>query len=1218
MAGRLSFSIAINLLTENFKKGTNTVKNGFRSMQAQILTFAAALGFAGVSLSNLVSEIIRVARETGKAVTMLKNVSGSTAQFADNLRFTTALAKKYGAYVNDITANFAKFTAAANTAGMSMDDQRKLFESLSRASAAFGMSADETNGMFLAVTQMMGKGKIQAEELRGQLGERLPIAMQAMAKAAGTTVAGLDKIMKEGKLLSAEVLPGFARALDEMLPNVDTDNIETSLNRLRNAFQGFTQNTGIQDVYKKLIDGLTSFISYAQGRLSSLVTFVIALVSGKLLTNIIGFFKQQNDVLNSTVKKHAVAETQKQLTTQKRIEAEKLFEAIKTDYETTENGKRLASKAQVTKAKKALETAELMEKKAALAAGTAAENAAAIQSMGLWKRTGAIIVSSAKRAALMLKAMWATAGPMVLITVISAVISKLVEMHKEAKRIRNIFSDYKKEMGKGGSTAEVVQLNALRSIAIDINQSLDKRKAALSELNSKLNTAFTIDSKTLAINKDINAEVDKRIKLLENAAKADRYIQKQIDTEDRLNEIYSKYGGKRQFDLKVLSEREKEGSVEGKVRLAKNSYLYTGRHEMSTDLKNDIAEVEQLNKVLSDVKSNLKGVVTETVPSSISSNPSDDNKKKSPLEKAEESYAQKIRELEARREVEKLSISQYNKALDDLNKSALIEAKASGDKQILESQYYKKLQSAVTNLNYTEEQKAQEEFLAVKREYAEASGKLKNQLDNGAIDQKRYNEELASLADTTVLTAGALSGIGEAGREFIAALQKTATDARAVSIPQYQDRDKTFDYKKTSLERLRADRDNRQDYLDKLKGKIGGDADEIEERLKAANGNLEAIKKEYGNVAAELIEELNNALGNVTTLDEALKIAEVKQDIKALTQELNQGLYSGVKDIASSADRLVSAFSNLSDVMSDEDATTWERILAVWNAMINTTDAFLSVIKTIENLTEIAEKLKAAKGEDKTPDSPLSEISTANAAAIREEAAANVELAASVELLKTAKGEKEDVTAGLQEAEISRAKAAATREEAAANMELAGSIEILKNAKENAGESDSVQTQKEVTNNASRLSSLKNVVSTGMGLDEMAADKKVETATKEVAANTAAGASEAGKGAAKLPFPWNIVAIGGAIAAALAAFAMIPKFATGGIVQGSTSGDNNLARVNGGEMILNGRQQATLFQIANGGGLARGNIHVTGETYVAGDKLKIVLSNTEKKQGRGR
>ena len=108
---------------------------------------------------------------------------------------------------------------------------------------------------------------------------------------------------------------------------------------------------------------------------------------------------------------------------------------------------------------------------------------------------------------------------------------------------------------------------------------------------------------------------------------------------------------------------------------------------------------------------------------------------------------------------------------------------------------------------------------------------------------------------------------------------------------------------------------------------------------------------------------------------------------------------------------------------------------------------------------------------------------------------------------------------------------------------------------------------------------------TGAAADLTAATVKKTTAVEEVAANTAAGASEAGKSAAKLPFPLNIVAIGGAIAAAIAAFAAIPKFAGGGIVQGNPTGDMNLARVNGGEMILNGSQQATLFQIANGKGL---------------------------------
>lgn len=107
MASRLSFSIALNFLTENFKKGTNQVKAAFRSMQMQVLTFAAALGAGGLGLTNLVSRFIEVAKESSRVTTALKNVSGTMGQFAENQRFLLDMAKKYGLEINALTGNYA-------------------------------------------------------------------------------------------------------------------------------------------------------------------------------------------------------------------------------------------------------------------------------------------------------------------------------------------------------------------------------------------------------------------------------------------------------------------------------------------------------------------------------------------------------------------------------------------------------------------------------------------------------------------------------------------------------------------------------------------------------------------------------------------------------------------------------------------------------------------------------------------------------------------------------------------------------------------------------------------------------------------------------------------------------------------------------------------------------------------------------------------------------
>ena len=115
-----------------------------------------------------------------------------------------------------------------------------------------------------------------------------------------------------------------------------------------------------------------------------------------------------------------------------------------------------------------------------------------------------------------------------------------------------------------------------------------------------------------------------------------------------------------------------------------------------------------------------------------------------------------------------------------------------------------------------------------------------------------------------------------------------------------------------------------------------------------------------------------------------------------------------------------------------------------------------------------------------------------------------------------------------------------------------------------------------------------------------------------IASATASGAS--------LPFPANIAAIAAGIAAVVAGFAMVFScFADGGIVGGNTTiGDFNLARVNKGEMILNGTQQARLFNILSNGNINGGNVGVTATTVkVKGSDLYIALRNLGKTNPNG-
>ena len=104
--------------------------------------------------------------------------------------------------------------------------------------------------------------------------------------------------------------------------------------------------------------------------------------------------------------------------------------------------------------------------------------------------------------------------------------------------------------------------------------------------------------------------------------------------------------------------------------------------------------------------------------------------------------------------------------------------------------------------------------------------------------------------------------------------------------------------------------------------------------------------------------------------------------------------------------------------------------------------------------------------------------------------------------------------------------------------------------------------------------------------------------------------------AAALPFPANIAAIASIIATVVSTFASIfstvGAFAGGGIIQGAnTHGDQLLARVNAGEMILNGSQQARLFNLLDGG--TGSNMSGQVEFKISGSSLKGVLRNYDNK-----
>ena len=162
---------------------------------------------------------------------------------------------------------------------MGLEEQRYVFEALTKAAAFYHLSADRTNDMMNAVVQMMSKGKVAAEELRRQLGNTLPGAFNMMAAALGVSTAKLEDMMKNGEVISSEVLPKFAAMLNSVTKNIEFDSIQSSMNDMKNTWYEFVEKSGAEGLYKNMIDGSVAALQAINNNINGIKSTIIGLVT---------------------------------------------------------------------------------------------------------------------------------------------------------------------------------------------------------------------------------------------------------------------------------------------------------------------------------------------------------------------------------------------------------------------------------------------------------------------------------------------------------------------------------------------------------------------------------------------------------------------------------------------------------------------------------------------------------------------------------------------------------------------------------------------------------------------------------------------------------------------------------------------------------------------------------------------------------------------------
>ena len=223
----------------------------------------AALGVAAVGAADYAANAAVAAAETQKFQQALRGITfGDDYKVA--LESINKLSDDFQTDLNETTKQFTKLTAAATANGLSIKETEDIYKGLASANIALGGDNERLQGILLATGQVLSKGKVQAEELRGQIGERLPGAFALFADAVGKTPKELDKALNDGEVtiedflkFTSKLFKRFGKNAEEIVngPAYAGQRLEKALGDLQRNVGVLLQPIGaaFQDVFAEII-----------------------------------------------------------------------------------------------------------------------------------------------------------------------------------------------------------------------------------------------------------------------------------------------------------------------------------------------------------------------------------------------------------------------------------------------------------------------------------------------------------------------------------------------------------------------------------------------------------------------------------------------------------------------------------------------------------------------------------------------------------------------------------------------------------------------------------------------------------------------------------------------------------------------------------------------------------------------------------------------------
>ncbi len=268
---------------------------------------AATGGLVGAQVGRPISEFIggsaTYASGIAKAQIALRKAAGDGDSYAKAMEAAQFAIERLNVPQEVAIRGMTRLSAAVVGAGGNIDNAAEAFISITSAIKGTAGNSEDVKAAITAMVQIFSKGKVSAEELSGQLGERFPAAVVKFAEANKLNAEDLQKRLKEGTV-GLDMLSKFVASLGkEFLPVAleIAGSSEEAGARMQIMFRKIRLEVGnslkpvgaeLQVLAARLVrDALPAIIEFAKK------TGEILLVLVEVLKKTIRFFQDWGDLL---------------------------------------------------------------------------------------------------------------------------------------------------------------------------------------------------------------------------------------------------------------------------------------------------------------------------------------------------------------------------------------------------------------------------------------------------------------------------------------------------------------------------------------------------------------------------------------------------------------------------------------------------------------------------------------------------------------------------------------------------------------------------------------------------------------------------------------------------------------------------------------------------------------------------------------------------------